>query len=321
MSTSEPSLPDGAVAPPRDLGFGQILSDQGRQRLLNRDGTFNARRDGLGVLSSLSLFHDLLTTSWPRFLGLLSAGYFAINLVFAVLYTALGPGSLFGSGGSHEPRLVEAFFFSVQTFAGIGYGRLNPATFAADLLVTIESLFGLLGLALSTGLIFARFSRPTARILWSANGVVAPYLDGTGLMLRIANARRNQIIELQAKVILAIFNSDGHRRYHRLALERDSVTFFPLSWTIVHPILEDSPLHGLTEHDFAARYAEILVLLTGTDESMNQTVHARCSYVAGEFLWCVRFEKMFKPTGKDGVLTIDLGKLDATEPTDSRPSA
>ncbi len=214
--------------------------------------------------------------------------------------------SLFGSSGSLETRFAEAFFFSVQTFAGIGYGRLNPATFAADMLVTVESLFGLLGLALSTGLIFARFSRPTARILWSPNAVVAPYEDGTGLMLRIANGRRNQLIELQAKVIVIFFDSDRHRRYHRLALERDSVTFFPLSWTIVHPILESSVLHSLTEHDLEARHTEILVLLTGTDESMNQTVHARSSYVADEILWQVRIEKMFKPIGKNGVLSIDL---------------
>jgi inward rectifier potassium channel len=314
LHTPEPSRPDSAIEPPRDLGFGQILSDQSGRRLLNRDGTFNAHRDGLGALSSFSPFHDLLTTSWPRFLGLLSAGYLAINLVFAVFYTALGPGSLFGSAGPLGARFADAFFFSVQTFAGVGYGRLNPATFAADVVVTVESLFGLLGLALSTGLVFARFSRPTARILWSPNAVIAPFRDGTALMLRIANARRNQLIELQAKVFLTFLNEDGHRRYHRLGLERDSVTFFPLSWTIVHPILEDSPVHGLDKHDLEARHAEILVLLTGTDESMNQTVHTRCSYVADEILCNVRFENIFKPLGSDGILRIDLRKLGATEP-------
>jgi inward rectifier potassium channel len=213
-------------------------------------------------------------------------------------------------------RFARAFFFSVQTFATIGYGQIGPDGFAANMVVTIEALAGLIYQALATGLLFARFSRPTASILFSRSAIIAPYRDGLSLQFRIANRRRNEIIELEAQVLFSAMQPDGRggrvRRYARLPLERDRVTFFPLSWTIVHPIDDKSPFAGATPEDLVAREAEILILLTGVDETFEQTVHARSSYRAEDLVWNVRFASMFiDADGRKGV-QVDISKLHDT---------
>src|SRR5262249_3235644 len=161
-----------------------------------------------------------------------------------------------------------------------------------------------LGVTLATGILFARFSRPTARILFSKQAVMAPFRDGQAWMFRITNARSNQLIELSATVMYAQFEeSEGQpiRRFYPLPLELSKVTFFSLSWTIVHPINEDSPLYGLTEADLRARDAEFLILLTGTDETFSQIVNARSSYKFDEVVWGAKFASIYnkpRPGGK-----------------------
>src|SRR5580698_5718255 len=284
----------------RDLGFGSVVSRESRQRLLNRDGSFNVVRSGLGVLESLAPYHQLLTISWAGFLGLVGLLYLVLNLVFAVAYLACGSDALLGPrammlGG----RLSRAFFFSIQTFATIGYGQVGPNGLAANLVVTVEALVGLMYQALATGLLFARFARPTASILFSRYAVVAPYGSGPALMFRIVNRRRNEIIHLEAQVLFSSMEPDTRggtvRRYLPLPLERNKVTFFPLSWTIVHPIDAASPVAGKTPQDLDQAEAEILVLLSGIDETFEQTVHTRSSYRADEIVWNSRFQSMFTP--------------------------
>src|SRR5438477_51597 len=183
----------------RDLGFGSVVSRQSRQRLLNRDGSFNVARAGLGWLESFAPYHLLLTMSWMRFFGVVSATYLLVNLAFALAYLACGPDALVGAGATMlGGRFSQAFFFSIQTFATIGYGQIAPNGGAANLVVTVESLVGLMYQALATGLLFARFTRPTAALLFSHNAVIGPYGSGLGLMFRIVNQRRNEIIELGA---------------------------------------------------------------------------------------------------------------------------
>lgn len=297
----------------RDLGFGSVVSAESRTRLLNRDGSFNVRRTGLGFWSSLNLYHAFLTTSWPAFLFLMTGSYVLINALFAGFYLLCGPGALAGvAAGISGVPFLRAFFFSVQTFSTIGYGMITPVGPAANLVVTVEALFGLLWLALATGLIFARFARPTAKILFSTNAVVAPFQGGTALMFRIANARTNQIIELEATVMLSRFEEhEGRmvRRYYPLTLERRKVVFFPLSWTIVHPIDEGSPLQGLGEQDLRMSSAEILILLTGIDETFSQPVHSRSSYTTDEVVWHARFADIFDRSEGQGV-RVDIGRLD-----------
>lgn len=240
------------------------------------------------------------------------AFYVGTNVAFAAGYLLCGPEALHGSTGSKlGERFLEAFFFSVQTLATIGYGRVSPAGLAANLLVSVEALVGLLGFAFATGLLFSRFSRPIARILFSRKAVVAPYRGITGFMFRIANERSSQLIEVEATVTLSrqeTQNGVATRKFYELSLERRRVVFFPLHWTIVHPIDQASPLHGWSKEQLDASEAEVVILLTAVDETFSDTVHARSSYKHDEVVWGARFADMFLAT-EDGRMGIDLRRL------------
>jgi inward rectifier potassium channel len=302
----------------RDLGFGSVVSRQSRQRLLNPDGSFNVVRSGLGLLETVAPYQQLIAVSWTGFFTLVLTLYLIINVVFAFLYLAAGPTALVGSRpGMFGGSFSQAFFFSIQTFATIGYGQIGPNGFLANVLVTFEALVGLMSQALATGLLFARFSRPTASILFSHHAIVAPYGGGQSLQFRIANRRKNEIIQLEAQVLFSAMEPDGRgglvRRYTSLPLERNKVTFFPLSWTIVHPIDPASPLAGKTSEGLVKDEAEVLVLLSGIDETFAQTVHARSSYRAEEIIWNQRFRSIFvQEQGKS--LAVNISRLHEIEP-------
>jgi inward rectifier potassium channel len=216
-----------------------------------------------------------------------------------------------------ESGFARAFFFSVETFSTIGYGTIAPVGFAANVVVTVEALAGLLWLALATGLLFARFSRPTAKIMFSRTAVIAPYRGIQAFEFRIANLRRSQLIEVQATVMFTRFEEHGGRpvrRYYQLPLERSAVVFFPLSWTIVHPIDEASPLKGLTRDDMRRSDAEFLVLLSGVEETFAQRVHARSSYRWDEVVWGAKFSDILHHPRGDETVTLDVSRLDSVEP-------
>lgn len=310
--------------PNRDLGFGAVVSRESRQRLLNRDGSFNVVREGLGFWRSLSPYHYLLTASWPRFLGLVLVTYLGINALFGFAFLACGPDALNGIDRSRGAvsLFLQNFFFSVQTFATIGYGSMSPHSLAAHWLVTFESLAGLLGFALATGLVFSRFARPGACILFSDRAVIAPFRDETAVMFRIANSRSNQLIRVEAKVILGRFREGAAgmgREFLALNLERDHVEFFPLSWTLVHPIDETSPLWGLSREEIEESSTELLIMIQAFDETFSQTVHTRSSYTADEMTWGARFANLFNPPMPDGTITIDVSKLHDLEPAELPP--
>jgi len=302
----------------RDLGFGSVVSRDSRARLLNRDGTFNVIRSGLRWLEMLEP-HELLHISWPKFIGLIVWTYLLLNVIFAAFYVAFGPDDLVGSGAQMlGGRLGQAFFFSIQTFATIGYGQIGPNGLAANTIVTVEALVGMMYQALATGLLFARFARPTASILFSRHAIVAPYADIQSLQFRIANRRRrNEIVQLEAQVLYTAFENNGEgrlvRRYRLLPLERNKVTFFPLTWTIVHPIDEHSPLVGKSRADLEREQAEILVLLTGVDETYEQAVHARTSYRADEIVWNARFQSVYRGESPSHLLSVDVSRLNDVE--------
>jgi inward rectifier potassium channel len=301
----------------QDLGFGAVVARESRQRLLNRDGSFNVERRGLNTITSLNLYHTLMTMSWSTFLGLVLLLYFVSNLFFGLLYSSIGAASIVDTSGDPTMSLfIRGFFFSVQTFATIGYGTIHPVGLIANLLVTVESYYSLLINALITGAVFARFARPTARIVFSDVAVVAPYRGINGFMFRLVNGRNNQLIELHAKVLFARFISEGGhvvRRFDFLELERESVTFFPLTWTVVHPITESSPMYGLTPQDLIDNDAEILILLTAVDETFAQAVHSRSSYKPAEIKFGHRFASVYKPGHDDEPIAIDVRKLSKTE--------
>ena len=302
----------------RDLGFGSVVAGASRLRLLNPDGSFNVERTGLSIFSSLNPYHTLLSMSWSTFLGLVLLLYFFSNIVFGCLYASFGSEALVDTSSTPTTDLfVRGFFFSVQTFATIGYGTIHPVGIVPNLLVTIESYYSLLANALITGVVFARFARPVAKIVFSDVAVIAPYRGITGLMFRIVNGRNNQLIELEAKVMFARFvNENGRtvRRFDILELERRRVTFFPLAWTVVHPIDNKSPLRGLSLADLIATDAEILILLTGIDETFAQTVHARSSYKPATIKFGRKFANIYNEVDDGETISIDVRRLSDTEP-------
>ena len=303
------------VVPPdinSDLGFGSVVARESRRRLLNRDGTFNVKREGLSILQALPAYHYFLTISWRKFLGYAVTVYLIVNALFAAAYVACGEDALtgFAAQGMGE-RFVNAFFFSVDTVATIGYGTVAPTNLASNIVVVFESLVGLLGFALVAGIVFARFARPMAQIVFSDNALIAPYRGITAFMFRIVNQRSNELVQLEAKVMLTRRKRgvDGDREFIPLKLERENVIFFPLTWTVVHPIDEKSPLHGMTERDLLGCDSEFLVMLNGFDETFSQTVHTRSSYRGDEVVWGARFKSIFNPPKADGTLSVDIRKL------------
>ena len=302
----------------RDLGFGAVVSRASKQRLLNRDGSFNVERKGLRFWSSFSAYHAMLTMPWWEFFGIAALLYLVVNAAFAAAYLACGPGAL-GSetAGMEHHTYLRAFFFSVQTLSTIGYGHVVPIGTAANTVVTLESLVGLFGFAIVTGLLFSRFSRPTAKMLFSHRALIAPYQSGTAFEFRVANARSNELIEVSAKVLVSRFEEiDGvhTRRFYPLQLERVSVVFLPLTWTVVHPIDATSPLSGETAESLRASRTEFLVLLSGFDETFSAIVHTRTSYLASEVLWGFRFANAFVTgKGSGNKVAVDMKQFDAVE--------
>lgn len=303
----------------RDLGFGSVVSRESRQRLLNRDGSFNVRRTGLRFWSSFSAYHAMLTIPWWQFFGATAILYLTVNALFAATYLACGPGALgSATAGMENHTYLRAFFFSVQTLSTIGYGQVIPIGTAANTVVTLEALVGLMGFAIVTGLLFARFSRPTAKLLFSRHAVIAPYQNITGLEFRVANARSNELIEVSAKVLLSRFEEvDGNhtRRYYPLQLERDSVVFLPLTWTVVHPINESSPLFRETPQSLRESQSELLVLLKAFDETFSATVQTRTSFIPEEVLFGHRFANAFVINAFAGnKVAVDMRQFDEVEP-------
>jgi inward rectifier potassium channel len=257
------------------------------------------------------LYHRTLTIGWPGFFAIGAATYIAANVVFAALYL-LQPGSI---AKAHSGSFSDAFFFSVQTMATIGYGVMAPATFYANLLMTFETAVGLMFVAMTTGLVFARFSRPTARVLFSNVAVVGPYNGVPTLSIRIANQRQNQMLAAEVTMTLVRdeLSDEGEltRRFYDLALVRDRSPVFALTFRVMHPIDADSPLHGMNYETLAEQNAEIVVIAGGLDETMVQPVTARTSYLPHEILWAHRFVDIFGWT-EDGRRAIDYRRFHDT---------
>ena len=298
-----------------DPGLGEKFAGR-TQRAINPDGTFNARRRG--GPHRHDPYQWLTQMGWGRFIALVVGFFTVLNALFALGYQALGLENLPGVSTPNTAwgDFLSCLFFSVQTFTSVGYGHVYPAGNAAGALSSLEALTGVLTFALATGLLYGRFSRPTARLLFSRRAILSRRPD-TGLpclMFRLANQRRNTLIDVSARVLLrALDGATGNYRYHVLLLERDTVNLLPLSWTLVHDITPDSPLHGLSAADYAAQDFELLVLVKAYDDTFAQDVHARFSYIHSEIDWERRFVRAYH-VAPDGVAVLNLDKLDDTEP-------
>ena len=283
-------------------------------RLVVRDGeTPNIVRFGDPHSQWRDLYHLLLTIPWAGFIGLLGLLYLAVNGLFALAYILGGDCIASPTPGS----IADAFFFSVQTMASIGYGAMHPTTVYANWLVVMESFMGLLFIAMATGMIFSRFSLPTARILFSHVAVIAHHNHKPTLMFRTANKRRNRILEAQLWVTLVRdeITAEGEylRRFHDLQLIRSHTPLFALTWTAMHPIDSNSPLYGETPESLAESRAEIVVTITGIDETMSHTIHARHSFITDEILWNQKFVDILGWT-RDGCRAIDFNSFHRVEP-------
>ncbi|WP_293915196.1 ion channel [Deinococcus sp.] len=337
--------------PPDDLGLGRVVSEESGERYLNKDGTFNVERRGLGW-QAISVYGALLTAPWWLFFLSMGGLYLALNALFGLAYFSMGAGALSELPRLGEARYLACFFFSVQTFGTIGYGHVYPVSLAAELTVTLEAFVSLLGVALATGVLFARFSRPQSRILFSHWAVVAPFEGGQALMFRLVNGRRSQLMNARIEVVHTQFTAPKaqtapetqtpetqtpeaqtpeaqtppgqgapaltaqrrKRSFTPLELERAQVTLFPLAWTIVHPITPQSPYWGATPQSLRDHDAEILVLFSALDEAVQQTIHARSSYKAHELRWHHRFSDLFRRSPA-GELYVDIAHLSGTEAT------
>ena len=280
--------------------------------MINPDGSFNVRRIGIGY-STKNLYQDLINMRWPHFLCLILVTYLIINFCFALIYVIIGIENLHGvvPKDSWLDNYFIAFNFSFQTFTTLGYGVLAPSGKVMNTIAAIEALMGFMGFALATGLLYGRFSKPSAELIFSDNIIIAPYHGITSLQFRIANARSNMLMEMEASVIMQMvdFNHDPpQRQFAQLPLERNQILFFPLNWTIVHPINEDSPLYGMTEDDLENKQIEFLVHIKGFDDTFSQVVHRNYSYLHDDMVWNARFEKTFF-TDDSGDIHLDFKKL------------
>lgn len=269
-------------------------------------------RLGLTPHWSEDLYHRTLRLTWPQFLLLIAGAYLAVNVVFATLFF-LQPGSITNARPGY---FRDAFFFSVETFGTIGYGVLAPGSDYANILMTVETLVGLTFVALTTGVMFARISRPTARVLFANVAVVTPHDGVPTLMVRIGNERPNQILEAEVSVTLLREESsiEGRRmrRFYDLRLERAHTPTFALSFTVMHKIDAASPLYGHNAVSLDAIGAELLMTVTGLDETSAQALHARHSYLPDDLRFGHAYADIFGLM-KDGRRAIDYGRFHMTE--------
>ncbi|MBE9095373.1 ion channel [Tychonema sp. LEGE 07203] len=290
---------------------------QQQPRLVGRKGQFtlNIVKLGLPRLHFSDIYHKLLTLSWPQFFILICLSYIITNSVFAFAYLAGGDCIANARPGS----FADAFYFSVQTMATIGFGAMYPSTEYANTVVVIEAFFGLWAVAMVTGLAFSKFSRPTARVIFSRVAVIAPFNGVPTLMYRAGNQRFNQILEAHQEVTLILdeVTSEGEymRRFYDLQLVRNQSPIFALTWTVMHPIDESSPLYRLTAKDLIEQQAEIIITLTGIDEIVSQTINARHSFVASEIMWNMRFVDILLRT-PDGGRVVDYTRFHDVKPVE-----
>ncbi|MBN3958223.1 ion channel [Nostoc sp. NMS8] len=297
------------------------LSRKKRQHLIPpiqihvQDGKFEIM--GMGAWHSYwrDPYHLLLTIPWIGFIILICTFYITINALFALAYLIGGDCIANARPGS----FLDVFFFSVQTLASIGYGAMYPKTTYANIIVTIEAMIGLVGIAVMTGLAFARFSRPTARVVFSRVAVITPHNAMPTLIFRSANKRRNIILEAQMRVYLmrdeVTLEGQFIRRFHDLKLLTNQTPSFTLSWSVMHVIDEFSPLYGMTPESLTQTNTILIVSLSGLDETVSQVVHARHTYGANEILWNSQFADIFHHT-PDGHRYIDYNRFHDVLPLD-----
>lgn len=298
-----------------ELGFG-TKNYQETVRFLNRDGSVNIKRKINEKHIGFDIYHYLITISWRKFILLVFLSYIVVNTLFAGIYFAIGIEKFGGinEGGFTSDKFLDLFFFSAQTLTTVGYGHVFPNHASTSSIAAIESMLGLMGFALVTGLLYGRFSKPKADIEYSTFSVIAPYKNITGFMFRIANRRQNELIENECQLALTINNKEtGKREFHFLPLELNKINFLAFSWTIVHPIDEQSPIFGLKYEDLLEGDAEFIILFKAINDTYSQNVYSRMSYKAKEIKWNSKFVPIKQTPNKDGSISIRVNDIHEIE--------
>lgn len=295
-----------------DTGF-SAKGDLTGSRLLNSDGSSNVRKAGLSFFKQFHLYHTMISMKLWMFLAVIFMAYLLVNLVFASLYYLVGVENLVDSSVINvEGGFLRAFFFSSQTLTTLGYGQMSPTGIGANMIAMVEAFVGLLLFALLTGLVYGRFAKPKARLIYSDKAVVSPYRDlGTGLMVRLANPKNTSIIDLSATMFMSyteMVNGESIRKYFGLDLELKQIKMLSSSWTLVHHINDDSPIKDLSEEFLVQNNAELIVMLEGYDETYNQQVASRVSYLFTDVVFGAKFDRAFIQTDS-GVPLMDFSKL------------
>ncbi|MFC4815568.1 MULTISPECIES: ion channel [unclassified Flavobacterium] len=299
----------------KHTGFGTNAANYGG-RFINKDGSANIQKVGIGFMERTSWYHTMLNIPRWKFMITIFIFYLIVNFLFAGIYYFIGVEHLNGIvADTALEKFGQAYFFSVQTFTTVGYGHISPSGFWASFVASVEALSGLLSFAIATGLFYGRFSKPQAHILFSDNAIIAPFQEGKALMMRITPYKNTNLTDAEAKVTLGMrVNENGQEfnRFFTLDLEYDKINALTLSWTLVHPITEESPLYGFTEEDFKKTKGELLLFVKAFDEMFSNTVAIRTSYVFDEIIYGAKFVQMFENSHNNKTI-LNVDKLNSFE--------
>ncbi|TBX65790.1 Inward rectifier potassium channel Irk [Flavobacterium silvisoli] len=299
-----------------DTGFGTNASSYGG-RFVNKSGNANIKKTGIGLFDSISWYHTMLNIPRWKFMMIIVVFYFLVNFIFAGIYYAIGVEHLVGvDATSRLDKYGQAFFFSVQTYTTVGYGHVSPSGFLTSFIAAVEALFGLLSFAIATGLFYGRFSKPKAFIRFSHNALIAPYGKGTGLMIRMTPYKNTNLTDAEVKIMLGMIVEENGalvNKFYSLDLELAKINSLTLSWTLVHPITENSPLYNFTKEDYENINGEILVFLKVFDDMFSTTVAKRTSYTFSEIVFGAKFIPMYFKSSDDNKTVLDIDKLNAFE--------
>ncbi|PSL43804.1 inward rectifier potassium channel [Chitinophaga niastensis] len=301
-----------------DTGFGTNPNGFGG-RFINRDGSFNIRREGRPFMYRFNIYHALLNLPAWKFGCVILLFYFSINLLYTSIYWMLGPEQLQGIiGQTTWAKFKELFFFSTETFTTVGYGRVNPIGDGANMTAAIEAMSGFLSFAVATGLIYGRFSRPRAHLLFSDEALIAPFKGKTALMFRFASYKEHHTLTNVEVLVTAGLqiqdNGNAVYQFYTLSLERNKIESLSMNWTVVHTIDDDSPLLGFSAQDLENADVEIYVTVRGFNDVYANTVIQRTSYTYQEITFNRKFIPMYRESENGKTTILELHHLNTSKP-------